>query len=136
MLKMRDKEMEGIMDDKNQRVIVIGASAKPERYSNRAVRLLLEHGHEVVPVNPGISSIEDIPVIPKLENVSGHVDTVTLYVSAERSSALKDAIIHLHPDRVIFNPGAENPTLLAALEANGIRTEEACTLVLLNTDQF
>ena len=124
------------MDDKSQRVIVIGASAKPERYSNRAVRLLFEHGHEVVPVNPGISSIEDIPVISKLEDLSGHVDTVTLYVSAERSSVLKDAIIHLHPDRVIFNPGAENPVLLAALEANGIRTEEACTLVLLNTDQF
>ena len=79
--------MEGIMDDKSQRVIVIGASAKPERYSNRAVRLLLEHGHEVVPVNPGISSIEDIPVISKLEDLIGHVDTVTLYVSAERSSA-------------------------------------------------
>ena len=124
------------MDDKSQRVIVVGASAKPERYSNRAVRLLLEHGHEVVPVNPGFLSIEDIPVISTLEDLSGHVDTVTLYVSAERSSALKDAIIHLRPDRVIFNPGAENPVLLAALEANGIRTEEACTLVLLNTDQF
>ena len=124
------------MDDKSQRVIVIGASAKPERYSNRAVRLLLEHGHEVMPVNPGISSIEDIPVISKLEDLSGHVDTVTLYVSAEKSSALKDVLIHLHPDRVIFNPGAENPALMAALEANGIRTEEACTLVLLNTGQF
>lgn len=124
------------MRDKKQRVVVIGASAKPERYSNRAVRLLLEHGHEVVPINPGISTIEGLPVVSSLEDLSGHVDTVTLYVSAERSSALEDAITHLHPDRVIFNPGAENPALQATLDANGIYTEEACTLVLLNTDQF
>ena len=124
------------MEDKKQRVAVIGASAKSERYSNRAVRLLLEHGHEVVPVNPAVTSIENLPVISRLEDLSGHVDTVTLYISAGRSSALEDAIIHLHPKRVIFNPGAENPALRAALEANRIHTEEACTLVLLNTGQF
>ena len=124
------------MRDKRQRVIVIGASAKPERYSNRAVRLLIQHGHEVVPVNPAVSSIEGLPVVSRLEDLSGHVDTVTLYVSAERSSALEDAITHLHPDRVIFNPGAENPALRAILEGNGICTEEACTLILLKTEQF
>jgi uncharacterized protein len=37
---------------------------------------------------------------------------------------------------VIFNPGAENPDLQASLEANGIKTMEACTLVLLTTGQF
>lgn len=71
-----------------------------------------------------------------VEEVSGHVDTVTLYVGPEVSSELESAIAELHPDRVIFNPGAENPALKAALEANGIGTEEACTLVLLNTGQF
>lgn len=75
-------------------------------------------------------------MVSRLEDLSGHIDTVTLYVSAERSTAMEDAITHLHPDRVIFNPGAENPALREALEAKGIRTEEACTLVLLNTDQF
>ena len=125
------------MADKiKQRVAVVGASARPDRYSNRAVRLLLEHGHEVVPVHPAAAVIEDLPVIPGLEDLSGHVDTVTLYVSAERSSALEDVIINLRPGRVIFNPGAENPALREALEANRIHTEEACTLVLLNTDQF
>ena len=119
-----------------QRVIVVGASPKPERYSNRAVRLLLQHGHDVVPIHPSASSIEGLPVVRGVEEVSGHVDTVTLYVGPEVSSELESAIAELHPDRVIFNPGAENPALKAALEANGIGTEEACTLVLLNTGQF
>lgn len=124
------------MQDQQQRVVVVGASAKPERYSNRAVRLLIQHGHEVVPINSAASSIEGLPAVPRLAELTGHVDTVTLYVSAERSSLLEGPLIHLHPDRVIFNPGAENPALRASLEAQGIRTENACTLVLLNTDQF
>ncbi|MEA1952465.1 MAG: CoA-binding protein [Planctomycetota bacterium] len=124
------------MVHKKQRVVVVGASPKPDRYSNLALRLLVEHGHEVVPINPVVSSIEGIPVVPRLEDLSGHVDTVTLYVSGKISSVLEGPLTTLHPDRVIFNPGTENPTLCAALQAEGIRTEEACTLVLLNTDQF
>ena len=94
-----------------QRVVVVGASPNPERYSNHAVRLLVQHGHEVVPINPAVSSIEGISVVPRLEDITGHVDTVTLYVSAQRSSALEGPLAALHPDRVIFNPGAENPAL-------------------------
>jgi len=124
------------MAQQRQRVAVVGASAKPERYSNRAVRELVRHGHEVIPVHPAASSIEGLPVVPHVADLSGHVDTVTLYVSAKRSSELTGALASLHPDRVIFNPGAENPELAEALEAEGIRTEEACTLVLLSTGQF
>ncbi|MBN2293678.1 MAG: CoA-binding protein [Pirellulales bacterium] len=124
------------MAHKKQRVVVVGASTKPERYSNRAVRSLVQHGHDVLPVNPVVSSIEGIPVVSRLDDITGHVDTVTLYVSAKISSALEDSLTTLHPDRVIFNPGAENPALSEALNARGINTQEACTLVLLNTDQF
>jgi predicted CoA-binding protein len=124
-----------VVDDK-QRVVVLGASPKPARYSNRAVRLLMQGGHEVLPIHPAASSIEGLPVVPHLAELSGHIDTVTLYISAGRSSKLADILVNLHPNRVIFNPGAENPDLQASLEAEGIHTENACTLVLLNTEQF
>jgi predicted CoA-binding protein len=124
------------MTFQKQRVVVVGASPKPERYSNQAVRSLVQHGHEVVPINPAASLIDGIPVLPRLEQIEGRVDTVTLYVSAKRSSKLEDVIIRIHPDRVIFNPGAENPDLQAKLEANNIYTENACTLLLLKTGQF
>ncbi len=124
------------MKSKKQRVVVVGASPKPERYSNRAVCLLVQHGHDVVPINPTESTIEGLTAIPGLEQISGHVDTVTLYVSAKISSTFEKAIIDLQPDRVIFNPGAENPALQEKLNAKDIETEEACTLVLLSTNQF
>ena len=124
------------MDEQPQRVVVVGASPNPERYSNRAMRLLLEHGHDAIPVHPAVEEIEGVKSVKSLSEIAGDIDTVTLYVSAARSSSMQDALLQIHPKRVIFNPGAENPALSEALENSGIRTQEACTLVLLNTGQF
>lgn len=121
---------------KNQTVVVLGASPKPERYSNKAVRLLLQHGHRVLPVHPAVDEIEGLPVFKKLPAIGEPVDTVTLYLSAKLSAPLTNDLIALKPARVIFNPGTENPDLQASLEQAGIATEEACTLVLLHSGQF
>jgi|JI6StandDraft_1071083.scaffolds.fasta_scaffold01139_6 predicted CoA-binding protein len=121
---------------KTERVVILGASDKPDRYSNMAQLLLREHGHEVVPVHPKLTSIEGVPVVADLSQISGPVDTVTMYVGAAISSGLADKLIALKPRRVIFNPGSENPALAAKLEAADIAVEEACTLVLLRTGQY
>ena len=47
-----------------------------------------------------------------------------------------DYILSLHPRRIIFNPGAENPELETLAAAHGIEPVEACTLVLLSTGQY
>ncbi len=116
--------------------MVLGASPKAERYSNKAVRLLIEKGHQVIPVHPIATSIAGLAVVPCLADISGSVHTLTVYVGKRISSALEQDLIRLKPERVIFNPGSENPELSAALNSHGIRTQEACTLVLLNTGQY
>ena len=124
------------MNTKHERVVILGASDNPERYSHRALLLLKQHGHEVVPVHPKLVVIEETPVVADLSAVKGPVDTVTMYVGAAISTGLKDKLIALNPRRVIFNPGAENGTLAASLTEAGISCEKACTLVLLQTGQF
>lgn len=119
-----------------KRVVVMGASNKPDRYSNQAVRLLREHGHEVIPVHPRLDEVEGLKVIHQLGEIVGAVGTLTLYVGPDASSAAAEAILQLRPGRVIFNPGSENPVLEARLRAAGIAHEQACTLVLLRTAQF
>ncbi|OYW76655.1 MAG: CoA-binding protein [Verrucomicrobia bacterium 12-59-8] len=119
-----------------ERVVIIGASNNPERYSHRALLLLLKHEHEVVPVHPKLAEIEGVPVVADVGLISGPVDTVTMYVGQLISSGLQDKLIALKPRRIIFNPGAENASLADALQKAGIACEEACTLVLLNTGQF
>ena len=117
-------------------VVVLGASAKPERYANKAVRLLVEHGHTVIPVHPATPTIEGLPVVARLEDVTEAVDTLTVYVGPDLSTRTAQAIVNLHPGRVIFNPGTENPDLATTLVAAGIQVETACTLVLLKTKQL
>jgi uncharacterized protein len=124
------------MNSSPQRVVILGASDKPERYAHKAQMALRQHGHEVVPVHPRLKEIEGQAVVPDLSEVTGPVDTVTMYVGPAISAGLAEKLTALKPNRVIFNPGAENAELAEKLTEAGIQTEEACTLVLLATDQF
>jgi predicted CoA-binding protein len=117
-------------------VAVLGASAKPERYSNQAVERLLAAGYRVFPVHPALEEVHGVSVCASLGDIDAAVDTVTVYLSPERSAALRDELLALRPRRVIFNPGAENPELADALRGQGIAVLEACTLVLLASGQF
>jgi uncharacterized protein len=123
-------------NQKTERVVILGASDKRERYSHRAMKMLLDHGHEIVLVHPKLAQIEGRDVVNDLGAVTGAVDTVTMYVGPDASAPLADKLISLKPARVIFNPGSENPALQQRLADAGIRVEEACTLVLLSTGQF
>lgn len=123
-------------DHAGRHVVVLGASNKPLRYSNQAVRLLLEKGYRVTPVHPRIETIEGLPVAPGLHAVQRPVDTLTLYLGPQRLKPLIDEVIRLNPKRVIFNPGAESEVLKLRLEQTGIRWLEACTLVMLRIGTF
>jgi len=90
----------------------------------------------VIPVHPAVETIEGLAVSHNLADITDHIDTLTVYVSETVSSSLQDDILRLNPDRVLFNPGTENASLRETLEQHGVRTQEACTLVLLTTGQF
>ena len=47
-----------------------------------------------------------------------------------------DYILSLNPKRIIFTPGTENLELKRLAEAQGIKTQIACTLVLLSVQQY
>jgi predicted CoA-binding protein len=120
----------------NETVVVLGASPKPERYSNQAVRALVEHGHHVIPVHPLLKKIAGVVAVPALSSVKGPVNTLTLYVGPERGKELLQEMIKLGPDRVIMNPGTESNEIEEELHASDIPVLRACTLVMLRTDQF
>ena len=117
-------------------VAVLGASDNPERYSYKAVKLLQEKGHEVFPVHPTLKQIEGQKVYASLKELPKPVDTLSVYVSKEVSSNLASEILGSGACRVIFNPGAENPELESRVSKQGMTALEACTLVLLRTNQF
>ena len=120
----------------NETVVVLGASPKPERYSNQAVRALVEHGHRVIPVHPLVKKIAGVPAVPALNQIDRAVNTITIYVGPERGRELIQEIIDLKPDRVIMNPGTGSDEIETNLNDEGIPVLRACTLVMLRTGQF
>ena len=117
------------------RVLIYGASANPDRYAFKALDLLLEKGHEVFLKGnkPGIISGFYIHVGP---NDFDQIHTITLYVGPQNQLDLIKDLAQIKPERIIFNPGTENPKLYTEIEKLNIKVEEACTLVLLHTNQF
>ena len=118
-----------------KKTLVIGASENKQRYSNLAVRKLLLHGHPVVALGRRTGMIDDTGIIIEQEPIE-NIDTVSLYLNPVNQKPFYDYIISLKPKRIIFNPGAENDELELIAKNNGIKTMEACTLVMLSTDQY
>ena len=115
--------------------LVIGASENPERYSNKAIRMLRKHGHSVAAIGNHAGKVDDVAFSPEIP-AGLQPNTVTLYINPRIQKEYYDKVLALKPQRVIFNPGAENPDFEAMLQLNGIEPLEACTLVLLSTNQF
>lgn len=116
-------------------VTILGASAK-NRYSYLALRSLLDKGHKVFPVNSSLTEIDDLKVYPSLSALPEKADTITVYLAPYRFDSLVQEIISAGPKRVIFNPGAENPSLMKRLDESGITVVPACTRVMLSLRNF
>ena len=118
-----------------KKTVVLGASANPSRYSNIAINRLSAYKHPVIAVGLREGKVGNVDIVtgqPEEETV----DTVTLYLNANNQKQYYDYILSLHPRRIIFNPGAENDELEELAIKNGIKTMEACTLVMLSTGQY
>lgn len=118
-----------------KKTLVLGASDNPARYSYLAINRLRSHDHPVVAIGRRNTVVADVTVTkehPPFEDIH----TVTLYLNQHHQEEYINYILSLEPKRIIFNPGAENSKLASVAKENGIETLEACTLVMLSTNQY
>ena len=115
--------------------LVIGASLNPTRYSNIAIKRLVDKGIKTSAIGLRSGRVKGITI--ETEKIPFKaIDTITLYLNAERQKEYYEYVISLKPRRIIFNPGTENTEFYKLLKENGIKSEVACTLVLLSTNQY
>lgn len=119
----------------SKKTLVLGASDNPERYSFKAINSLKAHQHTVVAIGNKTGIVNGIS-IEKEKILIEDLDTITLYLNPQRQKEYYDYIISLAPKRIIFNPGTENEELENKAKQHQIETIEACTLVLLSTNQY
>ena len=122
---------------KKKKTVVIGATPNTGRYSYLATAMLTEYQHEIVllGIKNGVifgKEILDIRSRPEISDV----DTVTLYIGPHHQPEWYDYILGLKPKRIIFNPGTENDEFENLAREKGIEVLEACTMVLLRSNQY
>lgn len=120
---------------KEKKTLVIGGSDNPSRYSCLCIQRLRNLRHPVVAIGKKHGKVGDVEIETDQLPLKD-IDTVTLYLNPVNQQPYYDYILSLNPKRIIFNPGTENDELVKLADKKGIATEEACTLVMLSTNQY
>jgi predicted CoA-binding protein len=76
-----------------RRIAVVGCSPDSRRDSYRVARLLIEHGHDVVPVNPNAAEILGRRCYPSLREVPGPVEMVDVFRRSEYVAGIVEQAI-------------------------------------------
>ena len=116
--------------------LVIGASEKPDRYSNKAVKRLYHFHYPVIAYGNKDVEIDEISITTEWPSLDDKIHTISLYIRATYQKDLYEKIFSLAPKRIIFNPGTENPELHELARARGIEVVNACTLVMLSIGDY
>ncbi len=115
--------------------LIIGASLNPSRYSNILMQRLSLADIPAFGLGIKKGQVGNIKITTDKLTLE-HIHTISLYLRAELQSQYESYMLSLNPERIIFNPGAENSRLKLLAENNGIEAINACSLVMLQTGQF
>ena len=106
-----------------KRIVLVGASAKPERPSHRVMQFLLDEGYEVVPINPGLAgqqllgqtvhaSLADLPTSVDMADIfrdAASLPEVTQHVVAAGIPAMwtQLGVVHTEAERTGLDAGLQ-----------------------------
>ena len=113
-----------------RRIAVVGLSSNPERPSYNVARYMLEHGYEIIPVNPNENEVLGYRAYAKLADVPGYIDIVNIF---RRPGAVPDAVrgaIAVDAHAVWMQLGAVNEEAAALADAAGLTVVADCCIAV------
>lgn len=87
------------------RIAVVGISDKPWRPRHRVARHLLEHGYDVIPVNPQAHEVLGRRCYPDLITVPGGVDLVDIFRRVEHIPRIVDDALRIGAKAIWMQSG-------------------------------
>jgi predicted CoA-binding protein len=111
-------------------VAVVGASANPRKFGNKAVRAFRNAGYDVYPVNLKGGQIEGLTTYPSLADVPlERLDSVSIYLPPATVLEVLDQVAAKDVGEVWLNPGTATREVVAKAEALGLNAIQACSIL-------
>jgi predicted CoA-binding protein len=110
-------------------IAVIGMSDKPSRPSYNIGRYLAARGYRVLPVNPALSNILDMPCYPDLdaaqaaarEQTGAGIDLVNVFRASNYVSPIVDDVIRLAVPYLWLQDGVIDDVAVARARTAGVK---------------
>lgn len=112
---------------------VVGASADREKYGNKVLRVYLQRGRPVYPVNPRAAQIEGLEAFPSLAALPQIPHGVSIVTPPAISEQVVEEAARLGIRYLWMQPGAESDRAVARAAALGLELiwGGPCILVVL-----
>jgi predicted CoA-binding protein len=117
-------------------VAVIGASADPQKFGNRAVRAFRRQGYTVVPINPHEKEVEGLKSYPSVLSVPGSIDMATFYVPPDVGEQVIVEVAKKRIPEVWLNPGSESDELVRLARSLQIEPIVACSIIGIGENPY
>jgi uncharacterized protein len=104
-------------------IAVVGLSDKPERPSYDVASYLMQHGYEIVPVNPNIREWKGIKAYPSLSAIPKDVkvDVVDIFRRSEEVGPVVDEAISIKAKAVWMQLGVMDEKAASRARAAGLK---------------
>lgn len=106
--------------DKYHTVAIVGASANPERPSHRVAGYLMEHGYQVIPVNPNAREVLGETSYPSLSSIPEKVEVVDIFRRSEEVLPIVDEAIKIGARAIWMQEGVVNEVAAAKARDAGL----------------
>jgi predicted CoA-binding protein len=114
-------------------VAILGASADPSKFGNKAVRAFRARGYDVYPVNPKGGEIEGLTAFRSLAEIPADVklDWISVYLPPAVGLKALPEIAARGCNALWLNPGSESEALVKAAEDEGLNVMQACSILAI-----
>ena len=112
---------------------VAGASTQRNKFGNKVLRCYLEHGYDVIPVNPGADEVEGLSCVASVADLPTEVDALSIITPPTITLEVVKQAVEKGIKHIWMQPGAENPEAVELCRENEINViaDGSCLLVEL-----
>ena len=103
-----------------KRVAIVGLSNNWNRPSNFVGKYLLEHGYDVVPVNPRYQQVFDLQSYPAVTDIPGEVDLVNCFRQPDALGPVLEDVLRKDIKRLWLQIGVVNYDIKKQAEDYGL----------------